>query len=196
MPKLKLWMRLLIALFSILEKSKPKKTETPYTGPSRHVRDDEDPGLGTFQTRNGKLVQLGESWEAIGSGDIDRMIRAAQLDDLALDRHYLLSALVGALYRQRKEPVRRQQCREYAEIYISELPGILPSVEESVGTKVQVAAFQQYSQLLTEDGEFDRAIEVCELAIRLGTPDRTKTGYQGRIERIRKKAVKAQKESV
>ena len=48
--------------------------------------------------------------------------------------------------------------------------------------------FQHYATLLTERGEFDRAIQVCESAIGFGLDDETRGGYEGRIERIKKRA--------
>ncbi len=41
--------------------------------------------------------------------------------------------------------------------------------------------------LLTEWGDFDRSVWVCELALYFGLDDGTKAGFPGRIERIRKK---------
>ena len=52
----------------------------------------------------------------------------------------------------------------------------------------RVPTFQHYATLLTERGQFERVIQVCESAIGFGLDDGTKGGYKGRIERIKKKA--------
>ena len=59
-----------------------------------------------------------------------------------------------------------------------ELGGVLP----------RVSTFQHYAAVLAERGEFERAVHVCEAAIAFGLHDGTKGGYEGRIERIKKKA--------
>jgi hypothetical protein len=40
--------------------------------------------------------------------------------------------------------------------------------------------------VLDEDGRQDTAIAVCELALSLGLQDGTKTGFEGRITRLKK----------
>ena len=47
--------------------------------------------------------------------------------------------------------------------------------------------FPYLATVLTEDGHYDEAIEVCRKAINFGLDDGTKSGFAGRIERIRKK---------
>ena len=47
----------------------------------------------------------------------------------------------------------------------------------------RVPTFQQYSTLLTEDGNFKRAVEICELAISFGLRDGT-TGIKSPIPDI------------
>ncbi|MFU8815520.1 MAG: hypothetical protein ACNA7W_09250 [Pseudomonadales bacterium] len=62
-----------------------------------------------------------------------------------------------------------------------EFPSVAPGLP-------RVPTFQKYATLLTEDGEYGTAIEVCRRAISFGLEDGTKAGYEGRIARIEKKA--------
>jgi len=57
----------------------------------------------------------------------------------------------------------------------------------------RVPMFVQLAMVLTEDGDYDSAVHVCEKALAWGFDDGTKTGFAGRIDRIRKKAEKANK---
>ncbi|MFP3441697.1 hypothetical protein R0K18_28600, partial [Pantoea sp. SIMBA_133] len=74
---------------------------------------------------------------------------------------------------------------------IQEFPEIKPALAKSLGGILpRVTTFQKYSTLLTEQNSFDRAVEVCEVAISHGLHDGTKGGFEGRIERIKRKADK------
>ncbi|MEX2110724.1 MAG: hypothetical protein WD802_08995 [Gemmatimonadaceae bacterium] len=54
-----------------------------------------------------------------------------------------------------------------------------------------MTTFPKLATVLTEETEYDRAIEVCEFAIAQGLSDGTAGGYSGRIARIRKAKIKA-----
>jgi hypothetical protein len=118
-----------------------------------------------------------------------------------VDRHYLLQEMVAATYRLRKTHEQyRKLCGQIAELHLREFPSMvepLKATQEAWMTKVagggiyySVKTFQMYATILTEAGEFEKAIAVCETAIRLGLSDNTAGGYEGRIDRIRKKAKK------
>ena len=78
-----------------------------------------------------------------------------------------------------------------AEMHIAEFPQIVGPLEKDMdGVLPRVSTFQHYATLLTEQSKFDRAIEVCETAIRFGLHDGTKAGFEGRIDRINKKRQK------
>lgn len=86
----------------------------------------------------------------------------------------------------------RSKCREIAEMHISEFPSIAPVLERDMGgTLPRVSTFQHLATVLTEDGEHDRAIEVCELGRSFGLHDGTRGDFEGCIDRIKKKQIKA-----
>ncbi|MFO7911047.1 MAG: hypothetical protein R6V15_02680 [Desulfotignum sp.] len=50
-----------------------------------------------------------------------------------------------------------------------------------------IPVFKMLDIMLEEDGAYDQAVEVCRTALDNGLEDGTKTGFEGRIQRILKK---------
>lgn len=72
---------------------------------------------------------------------------------------------------------------------MSEFRDIKPALIKSLdGILPRVTTFQKYATLLTEQGEYEKAIEICEIAISHGLQDGTKGGFEAQIGRIRKKS--------
>jgi hypothetical protein len=129
--------------------------------------------------------------EAWLSGDLQRMINALDFKANRLDRHFLLMAIVKETYRKRSDPKMADKCLEVAQIHCEEFSTIVEPLRKDLNrddTLPRVPTFAFYATLLAERGEFQKAIEVCESAIGFGLDDGTKGGYEGRIERIKKKA--------
>ena len=145
----------------------------------------------SFTTRQGKLVRTDTTFDAWTSGDLDNMLKVVKNRTTPIDRHFLLQSIVNITYQQRKTKRYRNLCIEYAELYLQEFPTIAPALKEDMdGTLPRITTFQNYAILLTEDGEFEKAISVCKLAILYGLHDNTKSGYEGRIARIKKQLEK------
>ncbi|MGB2985733.1 MAG: TerB N-terminal domain-containing protein [Phycisphaerae bacterium] len=132
--------------------------------------------------------QTGEVRKASGSGDFERMLRALELPADAIARHFLLLVLVETSYSQRHDdPQMRELCCTLARQHIEEFPEIAEAFRsDSSGLPPMVPTFQHLATVLAEDGSFDEAVEVCEHAISYGLIDGTKSGFEGRIARIRK----------
>lgn len=145
-----------------------------------------------YTMRDGELVETDAVFDAWTSGDIGQMRAALAEKTNLVDRHFLLMSLVDQSYKHRKnDPELEKLCAETSEQHIQEFPEIKPALVKSLdGILPRVTTFQKYATLLTEQNNFDRAIEVCEVAISHGLQDGTKSGFQGRIERIRRKAAK------
>jgi hypothetical protein len=75
--------------------------------------------------------------------------------------------------------------------HLSELPDIIPPLKLDLGTLPRISTFQEYATVLAEDGKFEKAIDVCKIALSYGLHDGTKSGFDGRISRIEKKANKS-----
>ncbi|UYG09090.1 hypothetical protein [Halomonas sp. M4R1S46] len=137
-------------------------------------------------------MRADEVFEARTSDDLERMKKARSQKTNPIDRHFLLMGIVEKAYKKRSDPDMVKLCSETAEQHIREFPDIAPALRQDMdGILPNVTTFQTYAKLLQERGEYSRAIEVCEEAMRYGLHDGTKSGFEGRIERIKKAREKA-----
>lgn len=104
-----------------------------------------------------------------------------------VDTHFLYLNLIGQAYNHRDEPDARALFKKLAPEHIEKFSTIRGPLMKDLGVLPQVPTFQYLATVYTEDGEYENAIAVCENAIAFGLNDGTKSGYQGRIERIKKK---------
>ena len=120
------------------------------------------------------------------------MLAALTVPTNLIDRHFLLMGIVNETYRQRQDPTLAAKCAEVSELHLEEFSRIAPALRREMGGVLpRVTTFQHYATLLADEGAFDQAIAVCKLAIEYDLRDNTKSGFLGRIERIRKKQTKA-----
>lgn len=145
----------------------------------------------TKTLRQGKCVPVDDVFNAWTSGDLDEMLKAVNTKTNPIDRHFLLQSIVSETYKLRKNKKYRKLCIEHSEKHLKEFGGIAPALKEDIGFLPRIATFQHYATVLTEDGEFEKAIAICKQAMQYGLHDGTKSGYAGRIERIKKQASKA-----
>jgi hypothetical protein len=144
-------------------------------------------------TRLGKSVPADAAFTAWSGGDIDEMRAAVSVQTNPIDRHHLLQELVHQTYRRRKEASMAALCQATAETYLQEFHHLYRALRRQLpdDTPVHITVFQHYATLLSERGNFTRAVEVCELALSEGLHDGTASGFQGRIARIKAAAAKA-----
>jgi len=143
----------------------------------------------SYVFRKGRAVEADKSFNAWTSRNLDEMLKASETDTNAIDRHFLLQTIVDETYKRRDDEKYRDLCIEFSEKHLKEFSETIVSElkKEFNGDLPRVLTFQYYSTLLTELGDFERAIKVCETAISFGLHDGTKSGFQGRIDRIKKK---------
>lgn len=139
--------------------------------------------------RQGKAIATDDSFNAWTSGDLDEMLVASKSDTNPIDRHFLLQSIVSETYKRRNEAKYRDLCIEFSEKHIEEFNNEIGKALklDFDGKFPRISTFQHYATLLTELGDYDRAIEICKNAISYNLDDGTKSGYEGRIERIEKK---------
>lgn len=145
---------------------------------------DEQPDL--VAIRFGKAVSPDEAFYASFSGDIRRMLAALEIETNPIDRHFLLLTIVQEAYKERKQGEMASICEDVATLHLKEFPSLIGPLNEHFGMLPRVPTFQHYAALLTERGEFEKAIHVCQTAISYGLHDGTKSGFEGRIKRIQK----------
>lgn len=106
-------------------------------------------------------------------------------------KHFLYLNIVNESYKLRENKVLRELCKLMSERHISEFSSFKDSLMAEHGRLPRVPTFQHYATILTEDGDFEKAIQVCETAIAFNLKDGTKLDYQGRIARIESKMIKS-----
>ncbi|MFB2639709.1 hypothetical protein ACE02P_16885 [Shewanella bicestrii] len=133
-----------------------------------------------------------ESLAALGSWANVTLARAAeeyQSAETALARYNALQNVIAECYKQRKST-------EYL-AYGAALHGLYLALFHSANTEkpkeleLKTPGFMQLSTLLNDTQDFDKAIALCQEAIKLGLTDGTVTGFEGRISRIEKAQAKA-----
>ena len=102
------------------------------------------------------------------------------------ERHLLYTQLIEEAYKNRKtDKENLNRVITLSQKYIDEFPELKQSVFEKLGNKPKIiAVFRMLAITLEGMGEFERAVEICNIALDHGIEDRTKTGFDGRIERI------------
>lgn len=142
----------------------------------------------SYTSRLGKSVPTDNVFKAWTSGNLEDMLKVTSLKTNPIDRHFLLQNIVNESYKLRKEKYYRDICIKHSEIHLAEFPNIAPLLKEDMdGELPRVTTFQHIATLLTEDKEYNKAIFVCKEALKYGLRDNTKSGFEGRIERIKKK---------
>lgn len=122
------------------------------------------------------------------SGDLKKMLSVTKLETRASNRHFLLQSIIRDTYKLRSDEYYQQLCLKFGEIYFEEYPVFEVKLREHFKEDLpRITAFEHYATLLTELGEYEKAITVCKMAISFNLNDGTKSNYQGRIDRIKKK---------
>jgi hypothetical protein len=152
------------------------------------VREDNPLTSERWITRQGREVAPDAVFDAWTSGDLGTMLGVAEHKTNLIDRHFLLLNIVGLTYKGRADSEMRSLCRKFSEMHLAEFDRIAPALKEDMGGVLpRVPTFQHFATVLAEDGENERAIEVCRRAISYGLSDGTQSGYDGRIARIQKR---------
>lgn len=126
------------------------------------------------------------AWSSLS---VDSMLRVMHYKCSAFNRYMLLQQIIRGMYSQREDEQTRLSCIDYCEKFRTELPGLLPGLKNAFGDNEGPggSVYKHYATILTEDGSYQEAIDICEEAIDKGMDDGTKTGFEGRIARIMKK---------
>jgi len=102
------------------------------------------------------------------------MLAAVNLPARPLDRHFLLQSIVQEAYKLRTDRVMREVCRRIARRHLAEFPQLKRPLKRSVGGFMpRVSTFEHFAMVLTEDGDYEEAVRVAELAVSYGVFDDT-----------------------
>jgi len=122
--------------------------------------------------------------------ELKRMIQDLSKEKDPVDWHFKVQHIVGETYKRRKDPAVRKICRKIGLKHISEFQKIADPLKRHFdGLLPRITTFQHLATVLTEDGDYDLAINVCKRAIIYKLKDGTKGGFAGRIKKIEKKKI-------
>ena len=142
----------------------------------------------TFKSRDGKAMPVDEAFVAWTTGTLDQMIEATNSKTHPIDRHFLLQRIVRESYKLRKDRKHQEICLKFANKHLDEFDELASALKKDMdGVLPRITVFQHHATVLTENGDFNQAIEICNKAIEYQLHDGTQSGFEGRIERILKK---------
>jgi hypothetical protein len=147
--------------------------------------DDDDDEFTDEERKRG----MDEVYLAYIGGDLEKKLKVTEINTTPQNRNILLYNIVTDTYKLRKEEKYKNLCLKFSKIHLGEFPELVLKLRRSPEKQLGVPTFQYYSTLLTELGEYEKAIDVCQMAINYNVVDNTKGGYQGRIDRIKKKMI-------
>ncbi len=111
-------------------------------------------------------------------------------DDIT-DTHFIYNHLIEASYIQREQDENALQrtvdyCLSSIKLYTLNEKKILKALNLNKEVP-RVPAFKQLAIIYEKPKQFEKAIDICELAIKFNQTDGTKGDFQGRIEKLKKK---------
>jgi len=133
-------------------------------------------------------------------------------DDNVIDRHFAYNTLIKLYYKLRNERKDAlEKCIKYCEEDIKRLPEFLETEEKTNRSQwdyskerwghllggeregeyeyhpPQCPSVIQLAIIYEKNGELQKAIDICNFALKLGLKDGTKKGFQGRKAKLEKK---------
>jgi len=111
-------------------------------------------------------------------------------DDHPIYRHLTYNALIKLYYGLReKKKDAVENCVFYCKEDIKHLQkrDVLRVFKEEWGVLPECPSFTRLAIIYEKNGEYEKAIEICRIALELGIEESTKSGFSGRIKKLKKK---------
>lgn len=105
-----------------------------------------------------------------------------------LDRHFILERIVRLTFKRRKDDHKmRSLCERFGMQHLAEFPLVAPRLKREIGygRMPYVVTFQCMATLMTEWGDYQKAIEIYEMALRYGINDREQS-FQRKVAALRR----------
>ena len=113
-------------------------------------------------------MSRGVVFDASTSEDLASMLAVIDQPAKPLDRHFLLMSIIKETYRRRDDPIMRETCRRVGRRHLELLPKFVHPLKRLVGGFMpRVSTFEHLTMILSEDGDYDEAIRVAEMAVAL-----------------------------
>lgn len=139
----------------------------------------------TSLAKDEPLAALG-SWANV---TLQRAAEEYQSAETALVRYNALQNVIAECYKQRKSTEYLTYGAALHGLYLALFHSV--NAEKPKDLELKTPGFMQLATLLNDTQDFDKAIALCQEAIKLGLTDGTVTGFEGRISRIEKAQAKA-----
>ncbi len=111
-------------------------------------------------------------------------------DDHPIYRHLTYNALIELYYKLRDEREDAlDKCIFFCKKDIEFLPSSLKAFEDDDGLIPRYPSLTRLAIIYEQQGKYEEAISICELALKNGLVDSTKSGFSGRIEKLKKKSI-------
>ena len=105
-------------------------------------------------------------------------------DGSATSTHFTYNELIDIYYKQRDERENAvEKCVEYCKKDIA----IADEFVAEFGEVPRILSFKRLAIIYEKQERYEDALDVCDQALEIGTTDGTKSGFEGRKERLRKK---------
>lgn len=102
--------------------------------------------------------------------------------------HQVYTRGIETAYRKRRSDDKMSPVvLRFGERYVERFPRIKTAVIERIGEKPVILPFKYLAMVLDDSGAYDQAARVCRTALSHGIEDGTRTGFQGRLQRIMRK---------
>lgn len=112
-------------------------------------------------------------------------------DDNPTDRHFVYVNWEKLLYKRRdKDPEALEKCIELCKKDIAQVDEVLPKLKRTPNGReinVDYYSFRRLAIIYEKQGEYEKAIEVCNKALEHNVFANTKMGWEGRKEKLKKK---------
>ncbi|MFO7884086.1 MAG: hypothetical protein R6U68_04625 [Desulfobacteraceae bacterium] len=128
-----------------------------------------------------------KKWETEHSSQEDEKTLETESDPW--QRHLIYVHEIENAYRNRRSSMDdRIKAIDLSTQYIAEFDSLKPAVFENIQEDPRIIpVFKMLTIMYEEEEVFDQAIDICRTALAHGIEDGTKTGFEGRIERLMKK---------
>ena len=139
------------------------------------------------------LTPQAEVTEAITANDLERMQRLLLQSADPLLRHALMTRMVALAHKGRKDESMRRLLKETARQYVMDFDRIGPQLQiQEQEIKDRAPVFKWLAIVLEEEQAYEELLTLCHTALDWKLEDGTKTGFQGRIQRIERKQRRAE----
>ncbi|WP_419661748.1 uncharacterized protein Dvar_21810 [Desulfosarcina variabilis str. Montpellier] len=126
--------------------------------------------------------------QALVSGNVDYMISTLDETQDPILRNALLSQIIAEYYRNRDDADAKEAFYRYAHLHVEEIAGVLDALEKNGQERPdRIETLRMIAIAMEQDERYDEALEMCHKALSFGMQNGTKTGFEGRIERITRK---------